>query len=33
MAFASKWICDPQGVYNVVIPGRLQTVPIEWDEK
>ena len=33
MAFASKWICDPQDVYNVVIPDRLQSVPIEWDEK
>ena len=33
MAFASRWICDPQDVYNVVIPDRLQSVPIEWGEK
>jgi hypothetical protein len=33
MAFASKWICDPEDVYNVDIPDRLQSVPIEWAEK
>jgi Protein of unknown function (DUF3435) len=33
MAFASKWIRDPQDVYNVDIPDRLQFVPIEWAEK
>ena len=33
MAFASKWIRDPQDVYNVDIPDRLQSVPIEWAEE
>jgi len=32
MAFASKWIRDPQDIYNVDIPDRLQSVPIEWTE-
>ena len=30
MAFASKWIRDPQDIYNIDIPDRLQSVPIEW---
>ena len=33
IAFASKWIRDPQDVYNVDIPDRLQSVPIEWAGK
>ncbi len=33
MAFASKWIRDPQDLYNVDIPDGLQSVPIEWAEK
>jgi hypothetical protein len=33
MAFASKWIRDPQDVYDVDVPDRLQSVLIEWAEK
>ena len=33
MAFASKWIRDPHDIYNVDIPDRLQSVPIEWAEE
>jgi hypothetical protein len=33
MAFVSKWIRDPQDIYNVDISNRLQSVPIEWAEK
>jgi hypothetical protein len=29
MAFASKWILDPQDIYTADIPDRLQFVPIE----
>ena len=32
MAFASKWIRDPQDIYTADIPDRLQSVPIEWAE-
>ena len=30
MAFASKWIRDPQDIYTADIPDCLQSVPIEW---
>jgi hypothetical protein len=33
MAFASKWIHDPQDIYNIDIPRRLESVPIEWAGK
>jgi Protein of unknown function (DUF3435) len=29
-AFASKWICDPRDIWDVAIPDRLKSVPIEW---
>jgi Protein of unknown function (DUF3435) len=32
-AFASKWIHDPQDIYDIEIPARLESVPIEWAEK
>lgn len=32
MAFASKWVRDPQDVYSVDILDRLQSVPIKWAE-
>jgi hypothetical protein len=32
-AFASKWIRDPQDIYDIEIPARLESVPIEWAEK
>lgn len=32
-AFASKWICDPEDLYNIQIPDRLQSVPIEWAQE
>jgi Protein of unknown function (DUF3435) len=32
-AFASKWIHDPQDIYDIEIPTRLESVPIEWAEK
>jgi Protein of unknown function (DUF3435) len=33
MAFASKWIRDPQDIYSIDIPRRLESVPIEWAGK
>jgi hypothetical protein len=32
MAFASRWIRDPQDIYDTEIPARLESVPIEWAE-
>jgi hypothetical protein len=32
-AFVSKWIRDPQDIYDIEIPARLKSVPIEWVEK
>jgi hypothetical protein len=29
MAFASRWIRDPQDIYDTEIPARLESVPIE----
>ena len=31
-AFASKWISEPDDIYNIQIPDRLKSVPIEWAE-
>jgi hypothetical protein len=28
-AFASKWIRDPQDIYDIEIPARLESVPIK----
>jgi hypothetical protein len=33
MAFASKWIRDPQDIYHVEISDRLRFVRIEWAEE
>jgi hypothetical protein len=33
MAFVNKWIRDPQDIYNVDIPNRLQSVLIKWAEE
>jgi hypothetical protein len=32
-AFASEWIRDPQDLWGIEIPDRLQSVPIEWAEE
>jgi hypothetical protein len=32
MAFAGKWIRDPQDIYTADIPDRFQFVPIEYAE-
>jgi Protein of unknown function (DUF3435) len=29
-AFASDWIREPEDLYGIKIPDRLQSVPIEW---
>jgi hypothetical protein len=33
MTKPSKWIRDPQDIYDIEIPARLKSVPIEWAEK